>query len=1193
MTRQYDNYGHDQYNIETVQGNLTFNQTQIIQIAVAEVKTRPLNTSSPYRGLKPFDQTDKDYFFGRDQFLTELVNELEQTNVILLLGASGSGKSSVIRAGLIPWLSQKWGSRLIDLVLTPDQDPFEALYGSLLKHYKQSEAQIVRTGNVHTLSQLAQNLKQPDSFWLIFIDQFEELFTTSQPEKRDHFIQSLVRLSQERSRDQSFKFIATMRADFLDRLDLYPANHLARITEKHRPLITQMHSDELRLALEQPAAHHGVVFEAELVDTIIKDVQGQAGYLPLLQYTLDRLWEAELQKGGLQQERTLHTKTYLQLGGVRGALQKHVNDIYERLQIEGKHLATQRIFLKLVEIGDDAESGTDWRPVRRRANRSEFQDEKEQAVLAQLIDEKLVVSDRDLPSPTQESTVEIAHEILLTSWKTLNSWIKENRQAIALRNRLNDDVARWQAKKTEDELWTGSKLEQVLELRNNSTFNDVLGGFNTTANQFINASEGKRNRELRFYRGIAISGFAAAICITGVSILAIAKWHDANQGQITALATSSKAIIANNQTAFDALIDALKAGEQFQKTIQFGDDTALQSDVMDSLGQAIYLVRERNRLEGHSNYIQRAVFSPDDRLIATAGHDNVVKLWDSTGKEIRTIKGHSDAVTDVAFSPDAKIIATASFDKTAKLWDRNGNLLLTLEGHKSTIRGISFSPDNTVIATAGDDNTIRLWAIDGKPQTILRGHQKTIYRVIFSHNNKIIATASKDNMAGLWDRKTNQVRFLKGHTQPIISLSFSPDDQTIATASNDRTVILWNVVTGKTKAILKDHTDGVKDVSFSPDGQTLATGSADGTVKFWKLDGTLLDTLQGHNGRVNSVSFNKDGKILISSSNDKTARLWQVQQTKLALLGNFPDSIYNLSISPNGQMIAAASPNLIKILQRDGTLLKSWQEPASVKAIEFSPDGRTIATGSDTTLKIWDLKGKLLKTVGKHSGSILSLSFSPNSKEIAAADFDGFVKFWDLTGRLVYSFKAHDAEIYSIQYSPDGKLIVTASWDQTVKLWNKDKKLLRTLKGHNAPIYSASFSPDSQLIVTASEDNTAKLWNLNGQELNTLKGHVAAVIEATFSPNGQIATASNDGTIMLWNNQGQLITRFRGHHYEVNVVRFTADNKFLASASSDKTVLLWNIENLSLESLVQQGCNWLRDYLTNNPNIMKERCEAE
>jgi WD40 repeat protein/energy-coupling factor transporter ATP-binding protein EcfA2 len=1192
MVRQYDNYGRDQINIENLQGNATFNQTQIIQIAVAEIKTRSLNTASPYRGLTPFDQNDKDYFFGRDQFLTTLVNELEQTNVVLLLGASGSGKSSVIRAGLIPWLSQKWGSRLINVTLSPDHDPFESLYGSLLKYYKQSDAQMARIGNADTLSHVVQTLKQSQSFWFIFIDQFEELFTTSQPEKRDRFIQSLVKLSQDHVNDPFLKIVATMRADFLDRFDLYPANRLARITEKHRPLITQMHPDELRLAIEQPAAHHGVVFEAELVATIIKDVQGQAGYLPLLQYTLNRLWEEELQTGDIQQERTLHTTTYWRLGGVTGALQKHVDDIYQRLQQEGYGLATQRIFLRLVEIGGDAESGTDWKPVRRRANRSEFKDELEKTVLDELIDEKLVVS--DLPSHAQESTVEIAHEILLTCWTALNTWIKENRQAIALRNRLNDDVERWQAKKSDDELWTGSKLEQVLELRDNPIFNQVLGGFSTTANQFIEVSLGKRDRQLRFYRRTAIAGVTAALCITGISIVAVAKWRDADYGQIEALTRSSNATIATNQTAFDALVEALKAGEHFQQASLFGTDASLESEVTEALGQALYLVREQNRLEGHRNYIQRVVFSPDHQRIGTAGHDWVAKLWSPTGKELQTLRGHTDSVNDVAFSPDSKIIGTASSDTTAKLWEPNGKALLTLRGHQDYVRGIRFSPDGTTVVTASDDKTVRLWSIHGKPQGILRGHQGTIYQAIFNHKGTLIATASEDKTVGVWNRKTGKVRFLKGHTQPIIGLSFSPDDHTIATASNDRTVILWNVATGKPNVTLKGHTDGVKDVSFSPNGRTLATASADGTVKLWNLDGTLLDILQGHSGRVNSVSFSKDGRILASSSNDKTARLWQVNRTRLTLLGNHPDSLDRLSISSDGQMIAAASSssNLVKIWQRNGKLMKSWKETAPVKAIEFSPDGKTVATGSDTTLKLWNLQGKFLKLIWKHPESVLSLSFSPDGKQIATADYGGTMRVWALSGKLLYSLKAHAAEIYSIRFSPDGKWIATASWDQTAKLWNRDKTLLQTLKGHNAPIYSVAFSPTSPTIATASEDNTVKLWNLDGQELRTLKGHTAAIIDVAFSPSGQIATASNDRSIKLWTSQGQLMTTLRGHRNEVNAVGFTADNKSLVSASDDKTVLLWNIESLSLGSLVKQGCEWFRDYLVNHQNVAKEMCKA-
>jgi hypothetical protein len=336
-----------------------------------------------------------------------------------------------VRAGFIPWLSQKWGSRLVNITFTPDIDPFESFYASLLSKYKQAEVQIAREVKPDTLTEVVKTVKQPDDNWFILIDQFEELFTTSLADKRHLFIASLVHLG--KAKLPNVKIIATMRSDFLDRLSPYP--QLVKATDKHRPLIAEMQPDELRLTIEQPAAQYGVVFETGLVEEIIKDIQGQAGYLPLLQYTLNLLWETEVQTGSIN-DRTLNISTYRELGGVRGALKKHVDQIYGAL-LESEKLATQRIFLKLVGIGEDSESGTEWKPIRRRANRFEFSDELEQSMLVKLINENLLVSDRQLQAP--ESTVEIAHEILLTSWETLNTWIKENRQAIALRNRLNDE----------------------------------------------------------------------------------------------------------------------------------------------------------------------------------------------------------------------------------------------------------------------------------------------------------------------------------------------------------------------------------------------------------------------------------------------------------------------------------------------------------------------------------------------------------------------------------------------------------------------------------------------------------------------------------------------------------------------------------------------------------------------------------
>jgi energy-coupling factor transporter ATP-binding protein EcfA2 len=436
-----------------IQGNdniITYFKTEIIQVPTQNIKKGLLIKTSPYKGLRKFEQKDDDKFFGRDQFLSGLVNDLEQSDSILLLGSSGSGKSSVVRAGLIPWLAEKWGTKFVNLTFTPDEDPFDSLYASLLGQYKQSEAKFVLQATAETLTQLVKTLKKPEDYWLILIDQFEELFTLSSEHQRNLFIESLVQLM--KASNSSVKLIFTMRADLLDRIGAYPA--LGKLTQKHIRLMTDMQIDELRLAIEQPAILHGVVFENGLVEEIVKDLQGQAGYLPLLQYTLNLLWETEAKRSGFA-DRTLTIVTYRQLGGVRGALQQHVDLIYNNL-LETEKLALQRIMLKLVDICGDEASGMEWKPVRRRALRSEFSEKLEQQVLMELINKNLLIS--NLQPQSQEATVEIAHEVLLISWASLHDWIKDNRQAIALRNRLNEDVLRWRKKKVEDELSIGSKL---------------------------------------------------------------------------------------------------------------------------------------------------------------------------------------------------------------------------------------------------------------------------------------------------------------------------------------------------------------------------------------------------------------------------------------------------------------------------------------------------------------------------------------------------------------------------------------------------------------------------------------------------------------------------------------------------------------------------------------------------------------
>ncbi|NJM20964.1 MAG: PQQ-binding-like beta-propeller repeat protein [Richelia sp. SM1_7_0] len=1141
------------------EGNiLTFNQTEILQISEKQITSRVLIISSPYKGLKTFESRDKELFFGRDNFITTLVDELEHTNLILLFGPSGSGKSSVVRAGLIPWLERKYRTGFINLTFTPDADPFDSFYTSLRTNkYQQAEVNLAREVKEETLIQVVNNLKKSSEFWLIFIDQFEELFTISDEHKRREFINGLMKLSQAKL--PGVKIMATMRADFLERLSDFP--QLVEATQKHRPMIVKMQSNELRLAIEQPAAHHGMIFETGLVDKIITEVQGQAGCLPLLQYTLKLLWEEEVRTGSIN-DRVLNTSTYEDLGGVTGALQQHVDSIYDNLSPSEK-LAGQRIFLKLVGIGESAESGIEWKPVRRRALLSEFRDD-ERDVLLKLVNENLLVSDADLSktdskkelfrsskSVKSNSTIEITHEILLTCWDKLDNWIQNNRQGIALRNRLYEDVKRWQNKKPEDELWTGSKLEQILELRKDDNFYQVLGGFNDEANRFINASVGLRDRQLKRARMFALIGSTLAGLASVATVYALIQQQEAQEQSIMGIIQSSESrLLANSQLY--AMKEAIKAKKQSDSLWIKDQNTRTQVDL--ALLNTVHSLAVPNTLGGHANWVNAVSFSPNGKMLASASSDNTVKLWNSeTGKEIRTLTGHIKVVQGVSFSPNGKMLVSVSSDRTIKLWDAyTGKLIKTLTGHTDSVNGISFSPDGKTIASASGDNTVKLWNTNtGELIKILAKHTNFVLRISFSPDGKTIASASGDNTIKLWDADTGkEIKTLRGHQNVVRAVSFSANGKTLASASDDKTVKLWNTDTGEPIKTLAGQKSEVYGISFSPDGKMLASASRDSTVKLWNTDsGELIKTLIGHGSTVYGVSFSPDGKTIASASADNTVKFWNTDTGK---------EVKTLAGHKN-----------------------------YVNAASFSPDGKMLASASgDQTVKLWDAEtGKLIKTLTGHENYVNAASFSPNGKMLASASGDKTVKLWDTdSGKVIRTLIGHGNTVHGVSFSPDGKILASASGDKTIKLWNTDSgRVIKTLREHTSEVIGVSFNPDGKILASASRDGTVKLWHTySGELIQTLAEHGDTVNGVSFSPDGKmLVSASADKTVKLWDtSSGKLIKTLIGHTNFVYKVSFSRDGKMLASVGADNTVKLWKWD---VDYLLKEGCDFMREYFKTYP----------
>lgn len=724
-----------------------------------------------------------------------------------------------------------------------------------------------------------------------------------------------------------------------------------------------------------------------------------------------------------------------------------------------------------------------------------------------------------------------------------------------------------------------------------------------------NAAELQRQRStLRLQRvGLGIIS-SISIAAIGLGLFAFKQYRQATrlelqarQENILSQTKTSEALFQSNRV-FEALLEAMQAGIKLQ---QYGlVDSALKAPVVTALQQAVFWVRQSQRIEGHDGIIWEVNISPDGKTIASASADHTVNLWSEDGRLIKQLSGYSgEQMLAVSFSADGQRIAAGGDRGSVVVWQREGWKKTRLKGHEGVVSGVAFSPDGKLLASAGEDGTIRLWNQEGRLLRTLEGHEAAVRSVTFSPDGQTLATASDDRTVRLWRVDGTLLHTFVGHTAEVRNVSFSPDGSRLASASWDETIRLWQVDGTLLRTLVSDGTL-VNDVRFSPDGKTIASAHDDKTIKVWTLDGTLITTIPGHSAQVRTLAFNPVTRSLVSAGDDRTLRVWTLDRPLLASLQDHRARVYGVTFSPDDQLLASAgADNTIRLWDRQGNSVRQLKGHESVVwSVNFSPDGKTlVSASSDRTVKLWSRDGQLLKTLLGNAGAVYAAEFSPDGNLIATAGDDRIVRLWRRDGTLLRSFPPFETGILTLKFSPDGKTLATGGWDSQIYLWNLEGKRITTLggrSGHQGWIYDIAFSHDGQFLLSASYDNTAKLWRRSGELVTTLRGHEDGVVAVEFSHDDRIlATASHDNTIKLWTQEGKLITTLRGHRDRVSDVSFSQDGTLLATASEDKTVLLWNLDlQGELNKLLAQGCRWTQDYLISQadaPAEIRRFCENQ